>query len=69
MFPRIFTIGLLGLAPLLGSGCSGQSGTPPASSGGGGPTADRKSDAPAKTASAEKDAKTKQIALAVTGMT
>ena len=68
MFQRMIALGLLGLAPLLGSGCTGQSGTPPAPSRGAGLTADGRSQAPATMAGSEKDIKPDQVVLAVTGM-
>jgi hypothetical protein len=68
MFQRKIALGLLGLAPLLGSGCTGRSGTPPAPSRGAGLTADGRSQAPATTAGSEKDIKPDQVVLAVTGM-
>jgi hypothetical protein len=64
----MIVLGLLGLTPLMGSGCTGQSGTPPASSRGAGLAADGKSQAPATTAGSEKDIKPDQVVLAVTGM-
>jgi hypothetical protein len=58
-------LGLLRLASLLGSGCTGHSGTPPLSSRGAELTADGRSQAPA---GAEKNTKPNQVLLAITGM-
>jgi hypothetical protein len=68
MFQRMIAFGVVGLAPLLGIGCTGQSGTPPASSRAAGLTADGRSQEPATPAGAEKDIKPNQVVLAVTGM-
>ncbi len=68
MFQRMIAFGVVGLAPLLGSGCTGESGTPPAASRGAGLTADSRSQAPARTAVSEQDIKPDQVVLAVTGM-
>jgi hypothetical protein len=68
MFQRNIALMLLGLTPLLGSGCTGQSGMPPASSRGAGLTADSRSQAPASTDGAEENIKPNQLVLAVTGM-
>ena len=68
MSQRMIVLGLLGLASLLGSGCTDQFGRPRASPRRAGLTTDGRSQAPATTAGAEKDIKPDQVVLAITGM-
>jgi hypothetical protein len=65
MFQRMIALELLGLASLLGSGCTGQPGMQTASLKGAKLTEDGRSQAPA---GAEKTIEPNQVVLAITGM-